>query len=471
MWQTHSPLVCLQILRKLRAKNAKPAQRKLGKDRPRGVNSAGVQAFLAKREREEKEKAESEQRKKDELLKKREELNTAKVAKAMASRTKDNIQITKDKLARFVAKEKEREQLKLDKQEKKYQRQMDKYEKAVMKAEGQTESKRKEKTHKRDQSEKSKSDKKHSSNSKHSAKSKTSVCAEVKTAEKKPVPRPRQNAKPPMDFHQLIKIANEKSKNIQSIESVQAELLKPQKTDRPMTQAEKDRMARVQTKEYQHFLKKGGKRPDFSGNSVVTENPRSESPAPNANATKFTGIKATARKSVGFKATVANGQVNTAASCSRPAPPKTEAPPNIVVNETVIQCGPGGNSAKRKSEPVINPFDRAVQRFKSKPPPAKRPRMTIDSDSEYDSEMDDFIDDEEGDTDVSSAIREIFGYDKRKYRHEKEDVSGMEANFSSIMREEARSARLGMKEDLEDIRREQDELRRKAERKKMKKGR
>ena len=38
----------------------------------------------------------------------------------------------------------------------------------------------------------------------------------------------------------------------------------------------------------------------------------------------------------------------------------------------------------------------------------------LDSDSEYDSEMDDFIDDGEATEDVSSAIRDIFGYDKRK---------------------------------------------------------
>ncbi len=45
-------------------------------------------------------------------------------------------------------------------------------------------------------------------------------------------------------------------------------------------------------------------------------------------------------------------------------------------------------------------------------------RIESDSeeDSEYDSEMDDFIDDGEieGEDGVSSVIRQIFGYDKRK---------------------------------------------------------
>lgn len=37
-----------------------------------------------------------------------------------------------------------------------------------------------------------------------------------------------------------------------------------------------------------------------------------------------------------------------------------------------------------------------------------------DTDSEYDSEMDDFIDDEDADNDYSSEIQKIFGYDKSR---------------------------------------------------------
>ena len=57
----------------------------------------------------------------------------------------------------------------------------------------------------------------------------------------------------------------------------------------------------------------------------------------------------------------------------------------------------------------------------------------------------------------------LFSYDKRKYRYEDDfDDRSMENNqFSSIMREEARSARIGRMEDLEDIRREEEEKKRK----------
>lgn len=89
-------------------------------------------------------------------------------------------------------------------------------------------------------------------------------------------------------------------------------------------------------------------------------------------------------------------------------------------------------------------------------------RIESDSEDEYDSEMDDFIDDTDAKVDISAEIRNIFGYDKRRYKDEDFDDRSMENNkFSSIMMEEARSARIGRQEDLEDMRREEEENRRK----------
>ena len=52
---------------------------------------------------------------------------------------------------------------------------------------------------------------------------------------------------------------------------------------------------------------------------------------------------------------------------------------------------------------------------------APPPRQRIESESDYDSyeddeydDMDGFIDDGDAETDVSSAIKDIFGYDKNK---------------------------------------------------------
>lgn len=96
-------------------------------------------------------------------------------------------------------------------------------------------------------------------------------------------------------------------------------------------------------------------------------------------------------------------------------------------------------------------------------------------DDEEEDEMADFIDDgpeveEEYEPEYSSVIRDIFGYDKRKYRYiaddEEDDIE--EASFAQCMKEEKQSLRAGIQEDLEDIRREEEELRAKAARKKAK---
>jgi protein SPT2 len=96
-------------------------------------------------------------------------------------------------------------------------------------------------------------------------------------------------------------------------------------------------------------------------------------------------------------------------------------------------------------------------------------RLRIESDeSDYDSEMDDFIDDSDAKFDFSAEIRNIFGYDRRRYRDEEDfDDRSMETNrFADVMREEARSAKIGRMEDLEDMRREEEEKRRKMLKKK-----
>ncbi|KAK4886568.1 hypothetical protein RN001_002839 [Aquatica leii] len=104
-----------------------------------------------------------------------------------------------------------------------------------------------------------------------------------------------------------------------------------------------------------------------------------------------------------------------------------------------------------------------------RPPPVQQKqkfmkRRIIDDDDEYDSEMDDFIDDGPEETnDYSRYIKDIFGYDKHKYRcMDDDDVDNMESSFAQQMREDVRSTKLGIMEDLEDIKREKEEKKRKA---------
>ncbi|XP_072033715.1 uncharacterized protein [Amphiura filiformis] len=113
-------------------------------------------------------------------------------------------------------------------------------------------------------------------------------------------------------------------------------------------------------------------------------------------------------------------------------------------------------------------FRRPVAKKRPAPP---LPRMKAkfgrllsdDEDSDY--EDDGFIDDtpleEEGGS-VSSYIKEIFGYDKSKYGYESDyALRFMDASYKDVQREEARSTRLGMMEDLEDMRKEKEEEMRK----------
>lgn len=66
-----------------------------------------------------------------------------------------------------------------------------------------------------------------------------------------------------------------------------------------------------------------------------------------------------------------------------------------------------------------------------------------EDDSEYDSELDDFIDDGDCEEDISSHIRDIFGYDKRRYRDLDDDDREMESSYAQMQREEFISKKLG----------------------------
>ncbi|XP_063923208.1 protein SPT2 homolog [Zophobas morio] len=97
-------------------------------------------------------------------------------------------------------------------------------------------------------------------------------------------------------------------------------------------------------------------------------------------------------------------------------------------------------------------------------------RRIMDDDEDYDSEMDDFIDDgPEESEDYSKYISEIFGYDKSRYRNVDDDIDNMESTFAQQMREEVISTKIGIMEDLEDMRQEEEEKRQKALLKKKRK--
>ncbi|NXL55461.1 SPT2 protein, partial [Chordeiles acutipennis] len=100
-----------------------------------------------------------------------------------------------------------------------------------------------------------------------------------------------------------------------------------------------------------------------------------------------------------------------------------------------------------------------------RPPIGYKRQIEDDDDDEYDSEMDDFIEDEgEPQEEISKHIREIFGYDRKRYKDESDyALRYMESSWREQQKEEARSLRLGVQEDLEELRREEEELKRKRQ--------
>ncbi|XP_008409766.1 protein SPT2 homolog [Poecilia reticulata] len=106
----------------------------------------------------------------------------------------------------------------------------------------------------------------------------------------------------------------------------------------------------------------------------------------------------------------------------------------------------------------------------NRPPGTSLPPITIaykrkyeDEEEEYDPEMDDFIDDEgEEQDEISRHIKEIFGYDRNRYKDESDyALKFMESSWKDLQKEEARSLRMAVQEDLEEERREEEELRKK----------
>ncbi|NXW64997.1 SPT2 protein, partial [Eurystomus gularis] len=150
----------------------------------------------------------------------------------------------------------------------------------------------------------------------------------------------------------------------------------------------------------------------------------------------------------------------------------TVKPKCTVVSETISSK----NLVTRPSNGQINGM-RSLQGHRpvlhpqglGRPPISYKRQIEDDDDDEYDSEMDDFIEDEgEPQEEISKHIREIFGYDRKRYKDESDyALRYMESSWREQQKEEARSLRLGVQEDLEELRREEEELKRKRQSKKL----
>ena len=241
-----------------------------------------------------------------------------------------------------------------------------------------------------------------------------------------------KNLAPPPSFAELLKLAGNKKK---VVPGSQADLKKGSKEaefDRPMTQKEKEEFMRERNSQ----LRKEGKLP-----TQTSTIPKKSEAKPDPKA-------------------VSNPKGPSKENNFQQPSQKPNKPPRISGPE----FHPAVVSSKKSKSKERSPSPEEPLRKKAKVSSSNR--IESDDEDEYDSEMDDFIDDSDTKMDVSAEIAKMFGYNRHKYRDEDFDDRDMENNrFSDIMKEEARSARIGRMEDLEDIRREEEEKRRKMMRK------
>uniref|UniRef100_A0A1L8DDD1 Protein SPT2 homolog n=1 Tax=Nyssomyia neivai TaxID=330878 RepID=A0A1L8DDD1_9DIPT len=300
--------------------------------------------------------------------------------------------------------------------------------------------------------------------------------------EEKPKPKPRA---PPVDFQSLLKLAEKKQH--EPIEIVQE--VKKKDPERPMTQKEKEerdeRLAIMRAKKQR------------MAEAIVKS-------APNGNILKKALAGASAGKDNQPSTSKKTDLKNVVAVEKKPppkvvnekVPEKKKQPPPKVEPAKTRESTPKDVQKTREFPPkdvqkpnlagktrAFPPKDvqrprqfppKDVYRPKARPEPPrpalKRARIE-DDDSEYDSEMDDFIDDEPQENDYSKHIRDIFGYDRNRYRDEPEDDRNMESTFAQQMREESISKKIGIMEDLEDMRQEELEKQAKKQRKEKEKKR
>ncbi|KAK4293608.1 hypothetical protein Pmani_033709 [Petrolisthes manimaculis] len=323
---------------------------------------------------------------------------------------------------------------------------------------------------------------------------------------KKPKPKPKPKAgPPPMSFEELLRVAKNKQKN--PLPDIREEKLKEKEKkdkkkelDRPLTAKEKEELEDERRRKLKRLgklppekkeeskdtpsasdkqTKNGENKHKQSGSNKLREQLESPKPEPKV-----------VDRSKYFAVPFAQKSNSTPQNAKAPPPQLKQQPPKLsqskvqppsIRQEPLKSAKPQKPSREMPPQRDMKP-GKPPQKFPQKdrgrpfPPPdmQRRPpspqgkrRIESDDESEYDSELDDFIDDGDAEVDYRSEIGKLFGYDRNKYKDDEDDLSDMEASYSQMQKEERISAKIGLKEDLEDIQREEEEKKMKMKRLKM----
>ena len=406
------------------------------KSTSQGPSKEAIAKFKAKKEREELEKLRKAQQDKERLLTLRAQSGkSSKKMKMMKNRTKDN-----DFSKSVMTAEMVEEQRKIEE-----------------------EIKRKEEADKR-------------ANNRRLAQLKGSN--NEKNCDKKSPVVKKGNPINQLSYEEILKLGSEKSKNKVSLENEILKELKDKKgQQRPMTQKEKDRLKEEMY--YKMRAEKGLTKLPSAQERRRIKQKRIQDKLKIENIKNETKIYKQSRVDLENQ----RKQQNTSSNSK-------------IVEKNVVQNINKKNDVIQNKKPEMIKKPLFKQRAASPPPSPPRSLLRrnlppigsnykrgmyddedmgqyVDDDEyeeEDDDDMADFIDDGPIEEDYSKHIREIFGYDKRKYRYIDDDDDIQESSFADCMKEETRSARLGRQEDLEDMRKEEEEKRLKRL-KQMKKSR
>ncbi|XP_076041048.1 uncharacterized protein LOC143025379 isoform X2 [Oratosquilla oratoria] len=336
-------------------------------------------------------------------------------------------------------------------------------------------------------------------------------------------PKNKSQAPPPMSFEQLLKMAQTKKLSmgddlvsLQPEKAVEKNKDKKNESDRPLTAKEKEE----QEEERLRKLRRMGKLPPLQSKdekvnkgkekiskleaALTKDKGNQDNNKAFKNGDKLSKMQApessskndktklpekevvkeepkTVDRSKYFAATgsqkpkprVDNAPQQSSKGVGKMPPPMMKAPKHK--EPEPLKSSSKGPSRSRDFPPKpVKQFPPPDVRRKGPPPDIRRGPSSasaygrrIESDDEEEDDMDDFIDDDELDDSYSSEIAKIFGYDRSKFRDDDDDVDDMEVSYSQMQKEERISAKIGLQEDLEDMRREEEERKRKIIRKKQ----
>ncbi|XP_078586737.1 uncharacterized protein LOC144868420 [Branchiostoma floridae x Branchiostoma japonicum] len=425
---------------------AKPAQ-KIVKPKPKGVQSAAIRALMEKKHEEEKKRATEAKKRMDEaqdvLSKKRKKTDVIK-SLANTSSKSEKSQEKKTKEPKYESEEHKAKHMQF----------MQKVSKLKTP---------------REDVEKKRTD--------------------FKKPPNRPAPKKRAPPPPskPMSFHELMKMAEKKKDEPLPLPKIHEELFGADSDDE-VEEEEKEEPRYVYHSKGRYLDTKDSE----PGSSSVKSKSRNQVDKSRNQNDRSKGSMSKADKS---KSSNGTSKSSSTSHASKSDASKSKRPSSSTHNGTNKSATPSKqHPTNRKGDAPDSAKSRSMSESASKPKctlvveslpsrlttgPPRQPasrrgyeEMRRGMKRRYDDseeESDDFIDDSNEDVDYSKYIREIFGYDKRKYRYESDrEIASMESNFRQVMQEEARSARLAIQEDAEELRKAEYEEKRKQHRSKGK---